>query len=198
MLQWKSARGTRKMYNQKNWPWPYSMHKSLFSIVSKEPISLYLMNFVSPFSMINDFDIENSLTGLYPGLQRRKKKNGRCWSCPGGGGERGQPQCPSTSVQCQTPHIPTSPHYRPYNRLSVVMKHSASTSYWWTASRLDIWRLTFDKYKFYIGNILINRYDMKYENDTRLRSHSIYFLWNKNNRIFPTVLVDKSLHLITL
>ena len=157
MLQWKSARGTRKMYNQENWPWPYSMHKSLLSIVSKAPISLYLMNFVSPFSMINDFNIVNwRMEDVDPVREEEGKKVSL-----------------STSFQYQTPYIPDP---------------TSGSPWWWTLptlSRLDIWRLTFDKYKLFIGNILINRYAIKYESDTRFRSHSIYFL-----------LVDNTLHLI--
>ena len=110
--------------------------------------------------------------------------------------EKGKEVSLSTPVPQYSVRHHTSPHYRPYIRLSVVMKHFSSTSYWWTASRLDIWRLTFDKYKLFIGNILINRYAIKYESDTRFRSHSIYFLWNKKNGIFPTLLVDNTLHLI--
>ena len=102
----------------------------------------------------------------------------------------------SASVPQYLSTVSDTTHPRITDPTSVVMKQFSSTSYWWTASRLDIWRLTFDKYKLFIGNILINRYAIKYESDTRFRSHSIYFLWNKNYGIFPTLLVDNTLHLI--
>ena len=66
------------------------MHKSLLSIVSKAPISLYLMNFVSPFSMINDFNIVNwRMEDVDPVREEEGKKVSL-----------------STSFQYQTPYIP--------------------------------------------------------------------------------------------